>query len=428
MDPYSNDAVYQHTDLVSRVLKPDLKYLKANRSKKLDKRALERAISPLPKRPRFNETVVPHVESFSWIYRTAEFKDIADSLVLQVAPATDIDFDEYCLKDVIDQLNIPKLKVAQLPKDIFYAARTASNPYELVGRSTFINRSAVKLADLDSIYQLCEEGDNLTFADVCGGPGGFAEYLCWRYRDRHVRGWGITLKGPQDYQLAEIESAAESFTTSHGLDGSGDIYSLSNVKHFVKNVLQENSGKVQLVVCDGGLSVVGDELNQEFHVRQLLVSQVLIMLQLVKTGGSCVLKTFDLLHPVSVELIYLAHLMFERISIIKPFTSRPANAERYVVFKNKCSDVPEKILAHLETCLEKFTDLKTTDKHPISAHTHHQPGFIPYPERVQLGLLDVTHIVKPGAIPIKFADSIQASNMKYAILTKACYLPAELAR
>lgn len=46
-------------------------------------------------------------------------------------------------------------------------------------------------------------------------------------------------------------------------------------------------------------------------------------------GGHFVCKTFDLFTPFSVGLVYLLYLCFDRISLFKPVTSRPANSERW---------------------------------------------------------------------------------------------------
>ena len=47
------------------------------------------------------------------------------------------------------------------------------------------------------------------------------------------------------------------------------------------------------------------------------------------SGGNFLCKLFDVFTPFSVGLLYLLYLSFERISIHKPLTSRPANSERY---------------------------------------------------------------------------------------------------
>ena len=49
------------------------------------------------------------------------------------------------------------------------------------------------------------------------------------------------------------------------------------------------------------------------------------------SGGNFVCKLFDLFTPFSVGLVYLMNMIFERVAIIKPVTSRPANSERYLI-------------------------------------------------------------------------------------------------
>jgi cap1 methyltransferase len=124
----------------------------------------------------------------------------------------------------------------------------------------------------------------------------------------------------------------------YGLDETGDIYSVANVDNFCKKVLSEGLNGVNLSLCDGGFSVsgtiylnyLGDEGNQEEHSRQLILAQILITLKILKTGGNAVFKVFDLLHPLSVELIYILYSHFNAITILKPISSRPANSERFI--------------------------------------------------------------------------------------------------
>ena len=43
------------------------------------------------------------------------------------------------------------------------------------------------------------------------------------------------------------------------------------------------------------------------------------------------LKIFDVFHPLTASLLYLAALCFDGVALIKPNQSRPANSERYVI-------------------------------------------------------------------------------------------------
>lgn len=47
----------------------------------------------------------------------------------------------------------------------------------------------------------------LYFADVCAGPGGFSEYVLWR-KKWHAKGFGMTLKGPNDFKLEDFYAAS----------------------------------------------------------------------------------------------------------------------------------------------------------------------------------------------------------------------------
>ena len=51
------------------------------------------------------------------------------------------------------------------------------------------------------------EAELLYFADVCAGPGGFSEYVLWR-KNWHAKGFGMTLKGPNDFKLEDFYSAS----------------------------------------------------------------------------------------------------------------------------------------------------------------------------------------------------------------------------
>jgi hypothetical protein len=100
-----------------------------------------------------------------------------------------------------------------------------------------------------------------TFADLCGGPGGFSEYLFWRVHQSgggSARGYGMTLQSTitptdQHWHLENIPSnITVNFTQIDGIDGTGDLYKKSNILEF-DAVLSNNTKKrgVDLVVADG---------------------------------------------------------------------------------------------------------------------------------------------------------------------------------
>lgn len=244
----------------------------------------------------------------------------------------------------------PLLRISfeALDATAFRTARSAANPYEALGRAQFLNRSALKLVNMDHLFRWTTaiRHDELTtpataafaFADICGGPGGFSEYLLWRAAHRPnvgaVRGYGISLRdtnGTCDWKLPalsplDVTEAARSqlsvsFEISYGADGTGDLYTLANVHHFRDVVRTAHPLGVDLVVADGGFQDARDVDNQERVMTRLVLAETLTMFTILKAGGSFVCKTFELATPAMLQLVWLVHQCFDKIAVIKPIVS-----------------------------------------------------------------------------------------------------------
>ena len=92
--------------------------------------------------------------------------------------------------------------------------------------------------------------------------------------------------------------------------------------------------KVDLVTADGGFDYSIDFNSQEVISQKLIFSEIVTALTIQKIGGNFVCKIFDIFNYVTLELLWLMSCFYEKIIITKPFTSRPANSEKYVVAKN----------------------------------------------------------------------------------------------
>lgn len=262
------------------------------------------------------------------------------------------DETEFCSEDLLHLLLRCKSVFDDLEGEEMRRARTRSNPYETIRGAFFLNRAAMKMANMDHVFDYMftnpkdsqgkpqtrdKEGELLYFGDVCAGPGGFSEYVLWR-RGWHAKGFGMTLKGSNDFKLEDFYAAPselfEAYYGEGGIDGDGDITRPENISAFRNFVLDSTEGRgLHFLMADGGFSVEGQENIQEILSKQLLLCQFLTAMSVVRPGGHFLCKSFDLFTPFSVGLIYLLYLCFERVSLFKPVTSRPANSERYVVCK-----------------------------------------------------------------------------------------------
>ncbi|XP_043251108.1 cap-specific mRNA (nucleoside-2'-O-)-methyltransferase 1 [Colletes gigas] len=249
----------------------------------------------------------------------------------------------FCSRDIVTNIINSKTVFNNLDRVEMRRARTRSNPYETIRGSIFLNRAAVKMANMDSACnfmftnpQGLQNNELLYFADVCAGPGGFSEYVLWK-KKWHAKGFGFTLKNENDFKLDDFYAGpCETFHPYYGPKENGDVYDPSNQDAFRELIMTHTNGKgVHFMMSDGGFSVEGQENVQEILSKQLYLCQCLVALMIVREKGHFVTKLFDIFTPFSAGLVYLMYHCFEKICIFKPNSSRPANSERYLICKKK---------------------------------------------------------------------------------------------
>lgn len=143
-------------------------------------------------------------------------------------------------------------------------ARTNSNSFETLRGAFFLNRAAVKMANMDAMFDfmftnprterdepLMADDDLLYFADVCAGPGGFSEYVLWR------KGWQCKGFG---FKLDEFHAGhPETSNPFYGVHGDGIVFDPENIESLVQHVRDETGDRgVHFMMADGGFSVEGE--------------------------------------------------------------------------------------------------------------------------------------------------------------------------
>ncbi|CAF0750530.1 unnamed protein product [Adineta steineri] len=272
---------------------------------------------------------------------------------------------EFCDESILKEMLNGKSIFDELAQKEMEEARTRSNVYEIIGQSIFLNRAAVKMANIDAVFgrmftdpktpnnqrSLVHPDEPFYFADICAGPGGFSEYILWKKQWR-AKGFGFTLRGKSDFALHKfLAGAPETFDLYYGvkdIEGDGDIFKSENIdalQNYVNKCTMHQG--VHIVMADGGFSVEGQENIQEILSKQLYLCQFLTALSILRPGGHFVCKLFDIFTPFSVGLVYLMYRTFDKISIHKPVTSRPANSERYIICKGLRGDVRDIVRAYM---------------------------------------------------------------------------------
>ena len=86
-----------------------------------------------------------------------------------------------------------------------------------------------------------------------------------------------------------------------------------------------------------------------------MICEIYLILNLLKNEGNCVVKIYDTFNYNSIKILDILNKLFKNIYFIKPYTSRPANSEKYLfcysfllknneIFLNNCLNNLRKII------------------------------------------------------------------------------------
>ena len=112
-------------------------------------------------------------------------------------------------------------------------------------------------------------------------------------------------------------------------NNNGDVLNENNQLDFYKQLEQ----KVDLYTSDLGFDVSSDYNNQEKIQHQANIGQILSGLLTLKKGGCFITKQYTTMEPTTIAIMYATASFFDEFYLCKPFTSRMANSETYLVGK-----------------------------------------------------------------------------------------------
>jgi len=218
-----------------------------------------------------------------------------------------------------------------------------------------LSRSYFKLIEMLDILQFFEklpkQTPKIRTAHIAEGPGGFIQAvvdLTERNKKILQLATAMTLK-PTDQRVPGWRRAS-SFLHNHqevrlhyGADSTGDVYREANQDSFVAA-----AGHVNLFTADGGFDFSINYDIQEQKVYSLLVCSATTGLRCLMTGGSFVLKLFDICSESTMILIALMGRCFTEWTLYKPALSRPCNSERYFLGRGFKGLHPQMLKTFLE--------------------------------------------------------------------------------
>jgi len=141
------------------------------------------------------------------------------------------------------------------------------------------------------------------------------------YADVVKQGRTIPLFSPQVLRLPNVDFYYN------------DLLCKRQITNLVSNLKKKTKG-FHFITADGGFDEQEQYDAKEILHYNLILAEVVCILLLQDIGGTCVLKIFETFTATTISILYVLASCYESFDIVKPSTSRPTNAERYIVCKN----------------------------------------------------------------------------------------------
>jgi len=219
-----------------------------------------------------------------------------------------------------------------------------TNPYEFIHTavpnsksvSTIkpLSRSFFKMIEIIHFFNLNTNKTKMKSFHLAEGPGGFIEALSFIRNNKEDQYYGMTLidddnNVPSWKKTKSFIQKNPNFFIENGPSNTGDLFKVENLiycKETYKN-------SIDFITADGGFDFSENFNNQETLVSKLLIAEVCFALCMQKKNGCFVLKIFDIMTKITIDLIYILSCFYEEVAICKPQTSRIANSEKYIICK-----------------------------------------------------------------------------------------------
>ena len=213
--------------------------------------------------------------------------------------------------------------------------------YRLAKEKGYRARSAFKLLQVDAEFDLFRSVTRAV--DLCAAPGSWSQVLADKLFDANHS----DDDGPPKIVAVDLQPMAP-------IDGvltlQGDITALETAH----NIIQHFQGqRAELVVCDGAPDVTGLHDVDEYLQGQLLLAAMLITTHVLCPQGTMVAKIF---RGPNIGFLYSQlRMLFERVSVAKPSSSRNSSMESFVV----CQKFRGAPFLNLPLDIGGYTDLRT---------------------------------------------------------------------
>lgn len=227
-----------------------------------------------------------------------------------------------------------------------------------------VTNAWLKMHEICNHFKLLDGRNHIVHFDNAAFPGAFIMAINHNCKAKGIglEWWASSMVG-RDHLLPDTFGLRDRYP-ERWLMGSeqvnGDVTKPECIAHW-----QEALGnKVDLYTSDVGFEAGedGDYTRQEVRHLHAHLGQILTGLVTLKNGGTMVVKQYTFFSMFNVTLYAILTILFRRLYICKPRSSRPTNSETYLVglrFRGpfKEGSMEQELIRMLRMRLENFTPL-----------------------------------------------------------------------
>ena len=224
-----------------------------------------------------------------------------------------------------------------------------------------LSRSFFKMIEIINTFSfLCEKGTINSF-HLAEGPGGFIEAFNYKRNNKGDKYYGMTLIS-EDINIPSWKKSSQFINNNknviieYGDTKTGDLFMKENLIYCFKNY----ANSMNYITGDGGFDFSVDFNKQEELSIKLIIAQIFFAIIMQKKGGNFVLKIFDIFKFKTLEILFFLSNLYEYVYIYKPYTSRIANSEKYIIcknFKNNNKNICNEIIDNFDYVLENIDNI-----------------------------------------------------------------------
>jgi 23S rRNA U2552 (ribose-2'-O)-methylase RlmE/FtsJ len=249
-----------------------------------------------------------------------------------------------------------------------------------------LNRAFLKLWEILVMFDLIPNENTFVSSHLAEGPGSFIQATIL-YREMQAKlglikscnkdkYYGVTLHSDHEHLLMQkefikyfedeklnrlniletksIQEIKDMYGGSRKYKDTvtnGDLTKISTINIFGGAKGEKGySEPSDLITADGGFDWKKENL-QEQEAYRLIFSEIVSALKLQKNGGNFVIKIFESFTKVTIKMIELLRTFYKKVYLVKPYTSRISNSEKYIV----CKDFDKSVLT--SSILQKLEDM-----------------------------------------------------------------------